>query len=141
MSDGSWDDKSWLDETECWERLRSQDLGRLGYHLVDEVHIVPVNYVVDGERVVFRTTPGSKLLGVVMDDDVAFEVDEASSDDGAWSVLARGRARVLDGDDRRAALDLPLRPWTTEEKLEFVAIDVHTLTGRRFGQRASEPTD
>ncbi|QDO87258.1 pyridoxamine 5'-phosphate oxidase family protein [Ornithinimicrobium ciconiae] len=130
-------DNSWLDETQCWELLRSKDLGRLGYHLVDEVHIVPVNYVVDRQRVVFRTTPGSKLLGVVMDDDVAFEVDAAEAEDGAWSVLARGRARILEGDERREAEQLPLQPWSSGEKLTIVAIDVQTLTGRRIDRRAA----
>lgn len=130
-------DNSWLDEAQCWELLRSQDLGRLGYHLVDEVHIVPVNYVVDRQRVVFRTTPGSKLLGVVMDDDVAFEVDAAEAEDGAWSVLARGRARILEGDERREAEQLPLQPWSSGEKLTIVAIDVQTLTGRRIDRRAA----
>lgn len=128
------EDTTWLDEAQCWELLRSRNLGRLGYHLVDEVHIVPVNYVVDGQRLVFRTTPGSKLLGVVMDDDVAFEVD-AQDETGAWSVLARGRARVLEGDEKRKAGMLPLQPWSAGDKLTIVAIDVQTVTGREFGER------
>lgn len=127
------DDRTWLDEAQCWDLLRGGELGRLGYHLVDEVHIVPVNYVVDGQRVVFRTMPGSKLLGVVMDDDVAFEVDSARDERGPWSVLARGRARILEGDERRAAEALGVRPWKDEdEKLTYVGIDVHTVTGRQF---------
>src|SRR5690606_29315839 len=62
-----------LHELECWERLASKEFGRLAYHLLDEVHIVPINYAVDGKRLIFRTTEGSKLLGVVMHSDVAFE--------------------------------------------------------------------
>lgn len=124
-------DNTWLDEQTCWARLREGQVGRLGYHLVDEVHIVPVNYVVDGQRLVFRTRPGSKLLGVVMDSDVAFEIDGGDSH-RPWSVVARGQARVLEGDEAREAEQLPLRPWVSRDRFTFVAIDVETLTGRQF---------
>lgn len=135
-------DDTWMDEATCWAYLRGEDLGRLGYHLVDEVHIVPVNYVVDGQRLVFRTTPGSKLLGIVMDSDVAFEIDGLHGDDVAWSVLARGRGRVLEGEERRRAEELPLRPWTSGAKHTLVGIDVESVTGRRMGLTNREvPTD
>ena len=53
-----------LAELDCWELLREQEFGRLAFHLVNEVHIVPINYAVSGERLVFRTAEGSKLLGI-----------------------------------------------------------------------------
>ena len=124
-------DNTWMDDQQCWERLRAEEVGRLGYHLVDELHIVPVNYVVDEDRLVFRTKPGSKLLGVVMNSDVAFEIDGGDSH-RPWSVLARGRARVLEGDEARAAEALPLRPWISQDRFTFVVIEVGTLTGRQF---------
>ena len=65
-----------LDQSQCWEFLRSHEFGRLAFHLVDEVHLTPVNYAVDHDTLLFRTAEGSKLLGVVMNPDVAFEVDE-----------------------------------------------------------------
>src|SRR3954447_16838375 len=51
-----------LDAEECWELLEGEELGRLAYRLVDEVHIVPINYVVDGRSLLFRTSSGNKLL-------------------------------------------------------------------------------
>lgn len=118
-------------ESECWEALRSHEFGRMAYHLVDEVSIVPLNYAVDGERLIFRTAPGSKLLGVVMNTDVAFEIDDFSGD-VAWSVIAHGCARVLDGEEARAADNLPLRPWVDTPKYNVVAIEVNEISGRRF---------
>lgn len=127
-----------LSENECWERLRATEFGRLAYHLADEVHIVPINYAVHDGQIVFRTAEGSKLLGVVMNADVAFEIDHARSDDDdetrevAWSVIARGTATVLEG---RAALDadnLRLRPWVDSEKYNVVAISVDEISGREF---------
>ncbi|MGB3184310.1 MAG: pyridoxamine 5'-phosphate oxidase family protein [Ornithinimicrobium sp.] len=121
-----------LHELECWERLEAGEFGRLAYHLLDEVHIVPINYAVgSGHRLLFRTAEGSKLLGVVMHGDVAFEVDEFEGE-VAWSVVARGRARKVDGQEARDADNLPLRPWVHTPKYNVVAIDVTDVTGRAF---------
>ena len=51
-----------LDEHECWEHLTSHQLGRLVTHVGDVLDIFPVNYVLDGRSLVFRTAEGSKLL-------------------------------------------------------------------------------
>ncbi|WNB87095.1 pyridoxamine 5'-phosphate oxidase family protein [Cellulomonas sp. ATA003] len=80
-----------LSDDGAWEFLRTQELGRLAFHLLGEVHIVPINYTVSGRRILVRTAPGSKLLGVVMDQDVAFEVDEVDQE-AATSVVVRGAA-------------------------------------------------
>ncbi|MGB3829141.1 MAG: pyridoxamine 5'-phosphate oxidase family protein [Ornithinimicrobium sp.] len=121
-----------LHEQECWERLEAGEFGRLAYHLLDEVHIVPINYVVaSGHRLLFRTAEGSKLLGVVMHGDVAFEVDHVE-DNSAWSVVARGQARKSEGQEARDADNLPLRPWIRTPKCNVVAIDVTEVTGRAF---------
>jgi uncharacterized protein len=120
-----------LPEEQAWEFLRTHQLGRLAYHLVGEVHIAPVNYAVTGSRVVFRTAPGSKLLGVVMNDDVAFEVDEVG-DDRATSVVARGRAALLRDREADEVQSLPLHSWVPTDKDEVVAIDVREISGRSF---------
>lgn len=120
-----------LTDGESWDLLRRAPFGRLGYHLAGEVNIAPVNAVVDGERLVFRTGEGSKLLGIHMSADVVFEVDEIA-DGAARSVVARGRARVLSGPEEEQAETLPLAPWAPNWKSTFVAIEVTELTGRRF---------
>ncbi|WP_256842243.1 pyridoxamine 5'-phosphate oxidase family protein [Ornithinimicrobium cryptoxanthini] len=129
-----WDDDTWLDERASWERLAGERLGRLAFHLVDEVHIVPINYCAQEPRLVFRTAEGSKLLGVAMNSDVAFEIDGIEDDGGrAWSVVARGRARILRGDEVREADALGLRSWLgAADKHQFVAIDVDSVTGREY---------
>lgn len=120
-----------MTEEECWERLRAQEFGRLAYHLLDEVHIVPVNYRVDGHRLLFATAEGSKLLGVVMNEDVAFEVDQFA-DEQAWSVVVRGRARVLEEDEAHVTERVGLHTWLDTPKYNVVAIDVDTVSGRSF---------
>lgn len=122
---------------ECWSFLRSQELGRMAYHLADEVHIVPINYAVDHDPVsgrrslLFRTAEGSKLLGVVMNADVAFEVDEVRGEH-ATSVVLRGRGRRLEEDEAHRAERVPLHPWVASEKWNVVEIAPSEISGRRF---------
>lgn len=123
-----------LSDMECWTLLASRQFGRLGYHLIDEVHIVPINYAADEPRILFRSDEGSKLLGVVMHGDIAFEIDHVDVDH-AWSVVARGRARVLEGDEARAAQESGLTPWIDAPRLVWVCIEVTEVAGRRYPLR------
>jgi nitroimidazol reductase NimA-like FMN-containing flavoprotein (pyridoxamine 5'-phosphate oxidase superfamily) len=120
-----------LHPEQSWGFLREREFGRLAFHLVGEVHIVPINYAVDGERLVFMTAEGSKLFGVTSNNDVAFEVDEVSGDH-ATSVICRGRAHVLEGQAAYVAERLPVRPWVGTPKTVVVAIQVDEISGRRF---------
>lgn len=120
-----------LTDEQCWELLRAHEFGRLAYHLGDEVHIVPINYAVDHDTLLFRTDEGSKLLGVVMNSDVAFEIDQYD-DELARSVVVRGRARVLEEDEEHRAENVPLRPWVATPKYNVVEILPKQVTGREF---------
>jgi uncharacterized protein len=121
-----------LDDEASWSMLHDQEFGRLAFHLADEVHLVPVNYAVDDRRrLVFRTAEGSKLLGLTMNADVAFEIDEYT-EDLARSVVVRGRARELQGSEADEAEQLPLRPWVEGAKFNVIAVEVDEITGRRF---------
>ena len=120
-----------LSESECWEFLRHREFGRLAYNLVDEINIVPINYAVDGDTLLFRTAEGSKLLGVVMNPDVAFEVDE-HDDRTAASVIVRGTARLLPENEAHRSENVPLRPWVDDFKYNVVEIRPTALSGRSF---------
>lgn len=123
---------STLSRDDSWALLRDNEFGRLAFHLADEVHITPINYAVDAQdRIVVRTAEGSKLLGLTMNADVAFEVDEIDEHE-ARSVVVRGRARTLEGHEADETEELPLRPWVDTVKLNVVAISVDELSGRRF---------
>jgi uncharacterized protein len=121
-----------LDDEASWSMLHDQEFGRLAFHLADEVHIVPINYAVDDRRrLVFRTAEGSKLLGLTMNADVAFEIDEYT-EDRARSVVVRGRARELEGHEADEAELLPLRPWVEGAKFNVIVVEVDEITGRQF---------
>lgn len=120
-----------LSDEECWDLLRQTEFGRMAYHLAGEVHIVPINYATDGRRLYFKTAEGSKLLGIVMNEDVAFEIDKIT-EDSATSVCLRGRAQLLEGSEEYVVEQLPLRPWVPTLKFNVVAIEPAEMTGRAF---------
>jgi uncharacterized protein len=120
-----------LSREECWAALRGDEFGRLAYRLGDEVNLVPLNYAVDEDTLLFRTAEGSKLLGVVMHSEVVFEID-SFREDTAQSVIVRGRARLLEEDEAHRAENTRLRPWVPTLKYNVVEIVPIEITGRRF---------
>ncbi|WP_137843152.1 pyridoxamine 5'-phosphate oxidase family protein [Microbacterium sp. 2FI] len=127
-----------LTDEQCWERLRGQQLGRLVTRVGDVLDIFPVNYVVDGQGVLFRTAQGSKLFELTVNDEVLFEVDDHTEVD-AWSVIVRGHARPLETSAEVERADaLGLTPWIPTLKYTYVHVDAASLSGRAFA-RGPEP--
>lgn len=121
-----------LDEHQCWELMRSQEVGRLAVAIANHPDIFPINYVVDHATVVFRTAEGTKLAAAVLGESVAFEIDGETGGE-AWSVVIKGRAveieRMYELFD---AVELPLYPWHAAPKHRYVRILPEMVTGRRF---------
>ncbi len=127
-----------LTDDRSWELLRGQELGRLVTHVGDTIDIFPVNYAVDGDGILFRTAPGSKLFELTVNADVLFEVDDHTDTD-AWSVIVRGHATALETDaDVHRADQAGLRPWIPTLKRVYVRIVPSSLSGRAF-RRDPEP--
>ncbi|MGA8048186.1 MAG: pyridoxamine 5'-phosphate oxidase family protein [Dermatophilaceae bacterium] len=116
---------------ESWSLLRSTSFGRIGYRLRGRTRITPVNYVVDGSRIVFRTAEGSKFFALKIEDDVALQTDHYD-EDHAWSVLAHGIAREITDEPGTADVVARLTPWVPTTKDHVFAIDVDKIRGRRF---------
>lgn len=127
-----------LTSDRSWELLGTQELGRLVTHVGETIDIFPVNYVVDGEGILFRTAPGSKLFELTVNTDVLFEVDDHTDTD-AWSVIIRGYATALESDaDVQRAETAGLRPWIPTVKRVYVRIAPTSVSGRAF-RRSAEP--
>lgn len=121
-----------LDDAECWDLLEKHRIGRLAFHLVDEVHITPLNYLTrDRRQLVFQTAPGSKLLAIEMDPSVAFEIDEIG-DSAALSVVVRGRARQAEDPEATELNGLPWNYLIERERPAAVVIEVDAVSGREF---------
>ena len=126
-----------LTAQECRELLSTHGVGRIAVPTASGPVIVPVNYSVVDDAIVYRTAPGampSRAAGC----QVTFEIDridEAFAE--GWSVLALGRARtVTDPDDVRRLTDHAFStPWAGGPREEWVRIDALSLTGRRITTR------
>lgn len=82
---------------ECLRLLASVPVGRVGFFAEGEIVVLPVNHVVDGQDVVFRTAYGSKLSAAGGLDLAAFEADHYNEQTrSGWSVLVTGRAEMVD---------------------------------------------
>jgi nitroimidazol reductase NimA-like FMN-containing flavoprotein (pyridoxamine 5'-phosphate oxidase superfamily) len=123
-----------LSRPECLRLLAGGVLGRVGLSVGALPVILPVNYLLAGRDVVFRTAPGSKLDATTRHAVVAFEVDGADPvHQTGWSVLVIGVATAVgDTHELEALRALPLQPWSGNHKDRFVRIATDVITGRRI---------
>lgn len=123
-----------LTQDECLGLLRSGTLGRVAVRVGESPAILPVNYALLDDDVVFRTDPGSKLTAALMGVQVAFEVDETDRESGtAWSVLVVGYAEEIRDHATLARVDaLALESWIHSRPAFVVRIDTRKITGRRI---------
>ncbi len=121
-----------LTDEEAMELLRTHRFGRLAMSIAGLPEIVPINHCVAGDRIFFRTAAGSKLLGLTINSEIAFEIDQFGAGE-AVSVIVKGVARRLETRaDIEFAETLPLHPWVDTDKHYFVEIVPQSITGRRF---------
>ncbi|WP_171113529.1 MULTISPECIES: DUF1918 domain-containing protein [Streptomyces] len=124
-----------LSPEECRTLLSTHGVGRIAVSTSDgRPAVVPVNYDVVEDAIVFRTAPDS-VPAAAVGTEVAFEVDhvdEAMSQ--GWSVLAVGPANVVTEPDavRGLAQRAHTGPWPGGAREMWVSIRPTRLTGRRI---------
>ncbi|WP_344949110.1 pyridoxamine 5'-phosphate oxidase family protein [Actinomadura miaoliensis] len=124
-----------LDRQTCLALLRGVPIGRVAWADDDgRVTVLPVNFVMDGDTVVFRTAEGAKLAAVARERPMIFEADDVEPAlKVGWSVLAEGPATIItDADEQRWLETLGLAPWVTDARPYFVRIAARHVTGRRL---------
>lgn len=123
-----------LTRDESWALLDAEPFGRLAVQSSGVVDIFPVNFVVDGRKLWFRTAPGSKLASLTVNERIAFEVDHQDEHElQVSSVVLQGRARRIDDDqEREHAESLGLRTWVRSYKPVFVVIEPDQVSGRSY---------
>jgi hypothetical protein len=120
-----------LERQECWDYLQSHDLGRIGVAPRGEVAIYPINYVVEQGRIYLRTSPGAKLVGLMLNARVAFEID-GQEGDSAWSVLVTGAAEEVEMPPKVDRPETQTRPWVPGPRNAVIEITPDRITGRLF---------
>jgi uncharacterized protein len=120
-----------LDETECFARLASADVGRVVATAGGMPLVVPVSYVLDGHTIVFGTGRTGALAAATVASVVAFEVDEVDAvHHGGWSVVVVGTASaVIAMSEQVRVQQLGIRTLDGEHE-HFVRITPGLVTGR-----------
>ena len=129
-----------LDEAECLRLISPGGVGRLAYSGRYGLTVLPVNYVMYLDTIVFRTahdSPTDEDLRTGIADaeyKVAFEIDNIQpSVHGGWSVLVQGSAHHVDSEDERAAvLETGVEPWAGGVRELFIRVIPTRITGRRL---------
>jgi nitroimidazol reductase NimA-like FMN-containing flavoprotein (pyridoxamine 5'-phosphate oxidase superfamily) len=124
-----------LSRDECLRLLREATLGRVGITVDALPVILPVNYRLLGDRIVFRTSPGTKLDAATRNAIVAFEVDDIEPvSHSGWSVVVVGTAReVTDPDDVEELAHANIPRWAPSTSERVVEVSTELVTGRRIG--------
>jgi len=129
-----------LGRQECLGLLATDEIGRLAVVVANTPLVMPVNYALDDETVVFRTDPGTKLDQGPRAR-ASFEVDSFDrARRTGWSVVATGRLEEVTHYDattfdrvRRLVVD----PWAGGEKTHWMRLVPDRVTGRRITEPPS----
>ena len=125
-----------LSEPECEDLLRAGVVGRVAACTPIGPHVVPVNYAVIDDAVVFRTTPYSVLGSQPLRSIIALETDHFDYEhQRGWSVVARGRAEMVVNAAELASIRSAWDPgtWASGTRVLYVRMSWSELTGRRLG--------
>jgi len=122
-----------ISRDECLRLLAGEVVGRVGIIEGSAPLVLPVNYGLHGEEVIFRTGPGSKL-DASRHSPACFEVDafDRASRSG-WSVVVRGRLEEVTAFDRTllAEVEALAEPWLDIERSNVVRLVSTSISGRR----------
>jgi uncharacterized protein len=125
---------------DCWRLLASVPVGRIGFQADGEVVVLPVNHIVDGQSVAFRTAVGSKLSAADGQTQVVFEADDYHAGRRAgWSVVMNGHAQVVYEDPEIEALNrCGLEPWADDaDRPYWIRVWPESVSGRLIAGHSS----
>lgn len=121
-----------IPDDSAWGYLASVEVGRIAVSTEDLPEIFPINFCLDGESIVFRSAPGTKLEKLAHNGHVVFEAD-GWNDEGGWSVIVKGiGALITDQDELARVKRALLLPWVPTVKKIWVRITPSKITGRAF---------
>ncbi len=122
---------------ECLELLNGGVVGRVALSTPVGPRIVPLNYAMHNEAIVFRTSPYSELGTYGRNAELAFEIDQLDYvKHQGWSVVAVGRAALVEDPDELEEIreGWDPTPWVSGQRHLYLKLRWRDLTGRRLGQ-------
>jgi len=122
-----------LDREESLRLLGSVPVGRFVFTIDGLPAVQPVNFVLEGDRLLFRTREGTKLVAVRSGTVVAFEADDVDPSTGrGWSVTVVGEAQILDEPEAVPYREGGIVSWADGVRDDVVAVSTPLVTGRRL---------
>lgn len=125
-----------LSEVECLALLATQAVGRIVFVDTEgQPMALPVNYVLRGRTIVFRSDPGAKLTGATRQA-VAFEIDgiDPLYHEG-WSVVVKGTGEDITESADPWSQEIragALAPWAAGDHCRWMVITDPAFSGRRI---------
>ncbi|MFJ2720206.1 pyridoxamine 5'-phosphate oxidase family protein [Streptomyces sp. NPDC087437] len=123
-----------LTTKECWERLGTHGIGRIALPAHPGPGVFPVNYIVDGMTVVYRTDPRGAAVAEP-GGEVSFQVDHVDeSRSVGWSVLLAGTAEHVTDPEavQRLAEQSVSEPWAGGVRNLWIRVVPAEISGRRI---------
>lgn len=123
-----------LDRPACLRLLATATIGRIGVSSGALPVILPVNFRLIHEQVMFRSGVGTKLDAASCNQIVAFEVDAIDPMfHTGWSVLVTGMAReVTDQNELASGAIAGIPHWATAGDERMITIGTSRISGRRI---------
>lgn len=121
---------------ECLSLLRQRVAGRIALQTPGGLRILPVNYALFGDAIVFRTLPYGEIANNAHEAEVAFQIDLLDDEhERGWSVLAVGTCHRVDdpGEVSQIRAEWDPLPWADGQRNLYFRIDWTQLTGRQLG--------
>jgi len=129
-----------LSEAQCLQLIAPGGIGRIAYTGRFGPVVLPVNYTLLDQAIVFRTAEHGPLdedlrTGISgADYRVAFEVDSINLvGRTGWSVLVQGPAHHITEAEQDAVRDAGVDTWAPGDRELFVRITPSRITGRHIG--------
>jgi uncharacterized protein len=122
-----------LDRAECMELLAAKSVGRIAYAGDTGARILPVNYILGDDCIIFRTVPDGEIFRHALSSNCAFEIDETDEFfESGWSVVVVGRLQLATEDDFASIRygKVP-EPWAGGDRNMFVRLPCEHVSGRR----------
>lgn len=118
----------------CVALLTQNHFGRVAVNDGEGPIVLPVNYVLDGDGIVFRSAEGTKVDAALQQAPASFEIDAIDERTRTgWSVVVRGHlTEISDPDDLARVRRLPLRPFVGGDEARFVRLEAREVSGRRI---------
>ena len=115
------------------ELLAAKSVGRIAYVGDTGPRILPVNYILGEDCVIFRAVPDGEISRYALSSNCAFEIDETDEFfESGWSVVVVGRLELATEDDFARMLygKMP-EPWAGGNRYMFVRLRCDHVSGRR----------